>query len=104
MTITCKTCKKDLPQHAFSKIQRKNTSTYRLSCKTCETSKARSRRTENKKTAHEKSTDPAFFKDDKDAQMPNDSDLLFWSTPFYDDIVAGREVLMNRIPEDDKAK
>jgi len=101
---SCKTCNKNLSEKSFSQIKRQNSITYRQSCKACELEKARARRTKNREVSHDNSTDPAFYKDDKDAKMPSDSDMLFWSTPWYDEIVAGREVLMNKVPEDDKAK
>jgi hypothetical protein len=106
MNITCKTCKRDLQIVDFSRIKRKNGDTYRQTCKSCEYAKAQRRKANKLQDADvtkkiEDGTDPAFFIDDPEAKMPSDSDLLFWSTPFYDDIIDGRKVLMNKVPKDD---
>ena len=97
----CKRCAnfKDLSE--FPQIKRKDRITYRLTCKACEKEKALARRRAKKADPKaENPTDPAFFIDDKWAKMPSDSDLLYWSTDYYDIAVEGREKLMNPVPKD----
>ncbi len=43
------------------------------------------------KAAVDKVTDPALLKDDPEAKMPSDSDLLFWSSEAYDSIEASKK-------------
>jgi len=114
----CKKCQHNLPLEAFSQIKRKNSTTYRKSCKECELKDARARRwskrSHSKYTspsapsvltqgapAGDKTTDPGFFIDDEYAKMPNDSDLLFWSTDSFEVITESRKVLVNKVPKND---
>lgn len=113
----CKKCKNSLPLEAFSQIKRKNTTTYRQSCKECELKDARARRWAKRsntdhtpvsapsvvtkgKPASDKITDPGFFIDDEYAKMPNDSDMLFWSTDYYEIATESRKILINKTPKD----
>lgn len=80
----------------FAPIKRKNSTTYRASCKDCEKQKANVRKL---KKAHP-DTDPAFFRDDIEGRMPSDSDLLFYSTEYYDILQESRKNLVNKTPKD----
>lgn len=113
----CKKCQHSLPKEAFSQIKRKNSTTYRKSCKSCELKDAQQRRWAKKEKkvfvpisapsvltqgapSNDKTTDPGFFIDDEYAKMPSDSDLLFWSTDSFEIVTESRKILMNKTPKD----
>lgn len=102
--MVCKTCKQEKESTQFSQIKRKNSITYRQSCKSCEYDKSLARKNARGGVEASQSTtpetDPAFFKSDEYAKMPSDSDMLFWSTDYFEVATEGRKTLRNPIPED----
>lgn len=111
--MVCKTCERNLPKSQFSKIKRPNSVTLRHSCKECEYDKALERkfkrapiRKEEPRIAPTRPNDgPGVdvnkLMNDPEGAMPSDSDMLFWSTPFFDLIVDSRDILINEEPKDD---
>lgn len=97
----CKQCANFKDFFDFPQIKRKDKISYRMTCKACEKEKALARRrAKSSINATGEQTDPALLRDDVWAKMPSDSDLLYWSTDYYDIATEGRSTLINKVPED----
>lgn len=113
--MVCKTCERNLPKSQFSKIKRPNSVTLRHSCKECEYEKALERKFKQATGKNEKpriqpsrtaspndgpGVDVNKLAHDPEGAMPSDSDLLYWSTDYYDYMLESRNHLINKKPED----
>lgn len=107
-TKQCKHCNHIKPLEAFSKLTGKKSTTYRSTCKACIAYKTKEKRAGDTQVIQkggvevELTTDPALFRDDPEGRMPSDSDLLYWSVGYYDELLEGRKKPVNIMPKDDQ--